>query len=45
MREAAERTFDTLCNAIGKILPNVSADECRNYLIHAGYDGLNLITL
>jgi transposase len=37
LREAAERTFDTLCDAIAKILPNVSADECRNYLVNAGY--------
>jgi transposase len=45
MREAAERTFDTLCDAIGTILPRVSHEECQNYLTHAGYDGLNLITL
>lgn len=37
LRDAAERTFETLCNAIGKILPNVSADECRAYLLNAGY--------
>lgn len=37
MREAAERTYDALCRAIGKILPTVSADECRNFLTHAGY--------
>ena len=38
MREAAERTYDALCQAIGKILPTVSADQCRNFLKHAGYD-------
>ena len=37
LRNAAERTFDTLCDAIAKILPLVSADECRNYLLNAGY--------
>lgn len=37
MREAAERTYDALCLAIGKILLTVSADECRNFLTHAGY--------
>ena len=37
MREAAERTFDTLCKAIGKILPTTSAKECSNFLAHAGY--------
>jgi putative transposase len=45
MREAAERTYDTLCRAIGKILPTVSAEECRNFVTHAGYGKLNLITL
>jgi transposase len=37
LRNAAERTFDTLCDAIAKILPHVSAHECRNYLVNAGY--------
>ena len=37
MREAAERTYDALCHAIGKILPTVSANHCRNFLAHAGY--------
>jgi transposase len=37
MREAAERTFDALCQAIGKILPTASANECSNFLAHAGY--------
>lgn len=45
LRDAAERTFDTLCDAIGKILPDISADECRNYLLKAGYGQLNLIKL
>jgi transposase len=37
MREAAERTYDTLCQAIGKILHTLSAEQCRNFLTHAGY--------
>ncbi len=37
MRDAAERTFDALCNAIARILPTLSAKECRNFLEHAGY--------
>ena len=37
LRDAAERTYDTLCEAIGNILPNISAQECRNYLANAGY--------
>lgn len=38
LRDAAERTYDAVCEAIGKILPTVSAVECRNYLANAGYD-------
>ena len=38
MRQAAERTYDALCQAIGSILHTVSPDECRNFLSHAGYD-------
>lgn len=37
MRDAAERTFDALCKAIARILPTLSAKECRNFLEHAGY--------
>lgn len=37
LREAAERTYEAVCDAIANILPTVSAQECRNYLINAGY--------
>ena len=37
LRDAAERTFDTVCNAIANVLLSVSARECQNYLAHAGY--------
>ena len=37
LRDAAERTYDAVCDAIGKILPTVSAVECRNYLVNSGY--------
>jgi transposase len=37
LRNAAERTYGTVCDAIGKILPTVSATECQNYLVNAGY--------
>jgi transposase len=37
LRDAAERTYDAVCDAIGKILPSVSADECKNYFANAGY--------
>jgi transposase len=37
LRDAGERTYDALCDAIGKILPAVLQSECRNYLQNAGY--------
>lgn len=37
LRNAAERTYDAVCDAIAKILPTVSASECKNYLANAGY--------
>ena len=38
LRKAAQRTKDTICNAIAEILETVTQQECRNYLIEAGYD-------
>jgi transposase len=37
LRDAAERTYDPVCDAIRKILPTVSAVEYRNYLVNSGY--------
>lgn len=37
LRKAAQRTYDAVCDAIGTILPTVSATECQNYLANAGY--------
>lgn len=37
LRQAQERSADTLCNAIGKILQTVTPRECSNYLENAGY--------
>jgi transposase len=37
LRKAAERTYGAVCDAIGHILPTVSATECQNYLVNAGY--------
>jgi transposase len=37
LRKAAERTINRLCRRIGKIASSVSAQECCNYLAHAGY--------
>ena len=37
LRNAAERTADTVCNAIGQILTTVTSQECSNYFANAGY--------
>jgi transposase len=37
LRKAAARTIDTVCDAIGRILPLVSPLECANYFKNAGY--------
>ncbi|WP_245396691.1 IS630 family transposase [Jiella sonneratiae] len=37
LRKAAARTRDTLCDAVGEILRDVTRDECRNYLVNSGY--------
>lgn len=38
LRKAAKRTKDTICDAIAQILQTVTQQECRNFLIKAGYD-------
>jgi len=38
LRKAAKRTTDAVCNAIGNILDTITAAECSNYFINAGYD-------
>jgi putative transposase len=37
LRNAQERTVETTWRRIPKLLDNFSADECRNYVINAGY--------
>ena len=37
LRKAAARTQDAVCDAIARILDDVSATECANYFIDAGY--------
>ena len=37
LRKAKERTIDDLWERIGKLLDEFSAEECANYLVHAGY--------
>ena len=38
LRKTATRTQDAVYDAIAHILDTVTASECRNYLIEAGYD-------
>jgi transposase len=37
LRKAAARTVEALWEAIGRLLDCFSAQECRNYIRHAGY--------
>jgi transposase len=37
LRQARARSIDGLCEALAAILPNLTATECRNYLVKAGY--------
>jgi hypothetical protein len=37
LRKAAEGTVEALWAAIGRLLDNLTADECSGYLGHAGY--------
>ena len=38
LRKAAQRTAETVYNALGSILNTVSPAECANYFANAGYD-------
>jgi transposase len=38
LRKAAERTVDSLWNAIGRLIERFTPAECRNYFAAAGYD-------
>ena len=37
LRKAAARSPDTVCDAIGQILPDFPPDECANYFRNSGY--------
>jgi transposase len=37
LRDGTERTVDALCNLCGRILGQLSNEECRNYFKHGGY--------
>lgn len=38
LRNAGERTRQAVCDAIGQILGSISAQECTNYFVNAGYN-------
>jgi putative transposase len=38
LRKAARRTVEAVSTAIGQTLDTVTAAECRNYFLNAGYD-------
>ena len=38
LRKAAARTKEALWDAIGRLVDTFKPDECRNYLINAGYE-------
>ena len=37
LRKAAERSFDALWAAIGRIIETIRPRECRNYFANSGY--------
>ena len=37
LRKAKARTYDALCNEIGRLITTLSRDECRNYIVNSGY--------
>ena len=39
LRKAAERSFEDVCDQIGKLLDAFTPQECANYLRNAGYVG------
>ena len=38
LRKAAERSFDALWAAIGRIIETIPPQECRNYFTNSGYE-------
>ncbi len=38
LRQAAERTIEAVCSAIGQILDAFTPQECANYFKNAGYE-------
>ncbi len=38
LRNAAERTIETICSAIGQLLEAFTPQECANYFKNAGYE-------
>lgn len=40
LRKAGEQTIEGLWSTIGRLLDNLSADECARYLVHDGYGSI-----
>ena len=38
LRQAASRSVEAICGTLAEILDAVTATECRNYFVQAGYD-------
>ncbi len=45
LRDAAQRSVETVCRALGDILRDISTAECSNYFRNAGYTQPNLIPI
>lgn len=39
LRQARERTVETLWARVGTLIPTFTPEECRNFLCHSGYAG------
>jgi len=37
LRQACARTAETVCRCIGRLLDRFTPEECKNYLVNAGY--------
>ncbi len=40
LRKAGERTFEGLCDRLGRLVDEFTHHECRNFIAHSGYRGL-----
>ena len=40
LRKAKQRTVEAVEQAIAKVLPTISKQECKNYIVNAGYSSV-----